>query len=224
MTFYIVVGALVIVAAVVWRWTRRPARPSPTGERIQSMDPREILFSLPTIYDTQPALDPPPADSTVRFHLHEDDWRQVEFVSASDRAAIEREIAEVRAFKHAHAKGPGWDSIFVRKERPDALGPRHIPLDSLAKAFAGASTLEPLFMEAAGRPAQVRGGFAIPLTDSAFAYGQAWNGELVSLCLSRPPDDDRAALRPLLAFASAHDLLLVNWYRTEWTVIGPPGH
>jgi hypothetical protein len=226
MTVYIVVGALVLVAAVTWLWTRRSgAGPSRSGERIERVDPREILFSLPTIYDTQPALDSPPADTAVKFQLHEDDWRQVELVSANDRTAVERELAEVRAFKQAHFKGVGWSSIFVRKERPDALMSRHIPLDSLLKVLTGGAKLEPLFMEAVGRPALVRGGFAIPLTDSLFAYGQASNGDLVSLCLSGSPDSkDQAAFRPILAFASAHDLLLVDWYRQELTVMRAPGH
>jgi hypothetical protein len=226
MTVYILVGGLVVAAAAIRLWAHRPgARPTPTGERIQMVDPREILFSLATIYDTQPTLDAPSADATIKFQLHEDDWRQIELVSASDRAVVEREIAEARAFKEAHRKGLAFSSVFVRKERPDALTPRHVPLDSLVKVLAGASKLEPLFMETMGRPAVVRGGFAIPLTSSVFAYGQAWNGELVSLCLSRWPDsDNQAALGPVLAFASAHDLLLVDWYRQELIAVRAPSH
>ena len=222
MTVYIVVGALVVVAIAAWLWTRRA---STTGDRVQWMDPRKILFSLPTIYDTQPALDPPRADAPVTCQLHEDDWRQIEFVSASDRAAVEREIAGVREFQQAHKKEFGWDEIFVRKERPDALAPRHIALDSLVKALAGAATLEPLFMETAGRPAQVRGGFAIPLAGSVFAYGQTSNGELVSLCLSRLPEGvAQTPLRSLLAFAAAHQLLLVDWYRQDWIPVHAQVH
>lgn len=65
--------------------------------------------------------------------------------------------------------------------------------------------------------AQVRGGYAVPLSESAFLYGQTWNGTLVELCLSGSPDalfEDNNRRR-VSAFCSAHNLLLVDWYRAE---------
>lgn len=47
-----------------------------------SFSPDELLFSLPKICEEIPGAGPVPArDGQVVFRLHEDDWRQIEFVS-----------------------------------------------------------------------------------------------------------------------------------------------
>ena len=49
--------------------------------------------------------------------------------------------------------------------------------------------------------------------------------ELVSLCLSRAPEGvDQAPWRSLLAFAAAHQLLPVDWYRQDWIPVQAQVH
>src|SRR5262245_44707119 len=127
------IALAVATAAIIAFRLRRPAasRGSESGGHVEWVDPKKILFSLPTIYDVQPVLDEVPGGVQPAFKIHEDDWRQVEFVARRHRAALEQELADLRAFKQAHSKGVGWDSISVRKERPDGLTPEHIPFQAL---------------------------------------------------------------------------------------------
>src|SRR3954452_13058218 len=63
--------------------------------KVEMMDPKEILFSLPTLVD---ALPPIVAESvTDAYSLHEDDWRQREFVATSFRPEIASEFDMIRA-------------------------------------------------------------------------------------------------------------------------------
>src|SRR5688572_21762880 len=51
--------------------------------RVARMDPNEILYSLPTLSDAIPETDPGSRASGRRvLRLHEDDWRQIELISA----------------------------------------------------------------------------------------------------------------------------------------------
>ena len=57
---------------------------------IETMSPHDILFSLPTVCDRVPEADPVLV-SAVMFEMHEDDWRQIEFVDASLAPVVEEQ-------------------------------------------------------------------------------------------------------------------------------------
>jgi len=87
-----------------------------------------ILFSLPTICDVTPETVPNANnDSGDAFRLHEDDWRQIEFIAAASLPQVDREITEIERFKRANWTGTGFKSVHVRRERPDGLFPSRIP-------------------------------------------------------------------------------------------------
>src|SRR5579885_2574053 len=67
-----------------------------TLAKISRVNPQDILYSLPTICDAIPAI----AEGSTKlrkrvFELHEDDWRQREFISVDHRDAIEAEFASI---------------------------------------------------------------------------------------------------------------------------------
>jgi hypothetical protein len=62
---------------------------------VERVNLRKLLFSLPTICDQLPGSDGRDADGT-EIVLREDDWRQVELVSASLLQRVESEIDAVR--------------------------------------------------------------------------------------------------------------------------------
>ncbi|MGH9675905.1 MAG: hypothetical protein ACRD36_02285, partial [Candidatus Acidiferrum sp.] len=69
------------------------------------MDQKEILFSVPTICDSTPATDPKKGSSS-ECNIHEDDWRQIEFVAKSNLTYIQHELEVVSSFKQQNRRGP----------------------------------------------------------------------------------------------------------------------
>src|SRR6185437_4474023 len=68
-----------------------------TLAKISQMNPKDILYTLPTICNAIPAI----ATGTTRhdkhvFEIHEDDWQQTEFVSRLHREAVDAQLAEIR--------------------------------------------------------------------------------------------------------------------------------
>lgn len=123
---------------------------------------RSILFSLPTICDAAPETIPNPGnDGGEAFRLHEDNWRQMEFIPAAARAQVDRELAKVEAFKRANGTGSGCKSVYLRKERPDGLYPGGVSygrIDSIPH-----DPIERLRIGTIGTPQRaqiVKGGFA----------------------------------------------------------------
>src|SRR5947207_12053887 len=74
--------------------------------KVTTADPREVLFSLATIADELPAI---AAGSTKLdknvIEMHEDDWRQVEFVSATRLTVVKSELDEIRKIHEHHRDG-----------------------------------------------------------------------------------------------------------------------
>ena len=75
-------------------------QPASADDSAQSIDPKSIMFTVPTISDDLAPLDPivsPP--KTDDPQMHEDDWGQVEFFHKSYQPELERMLKEYKAFE-----------------------------------------------------------------------------------------------------------------------------
>jgi hypothetical protein len=171
-----------------------------------------ILFSLATICDASPGTIPNINNrGSDGFRLHEDDWRQVEFISAAAVPQVDCEIAQLEAFKRANWTGAGFRSVHVRKERPDGLYPNRVPYRMIDSISHG--PIQPLIIGVIGipQPGQlVKGGFACRLSPSAFLYGRQSEGIIIDLGLDRFPREADAE-QSLLALCRKNNLCVVDW-------------
>jgi hypothetical protein len=118
-----------------------------------TLNPNDILFSLATICDPMPAFDETSAPDGARW-LHEDDWRQIEFVAVANREYIAQQLEALALFRQQHWRGSGWDAIYPRAEHPTPLTATGLYLDKDQGLTTAALTI--------GEPARsVRGGFAL---------------------------------------------------------------
>ena len=78
---------------------------------------RDVLYSLPTICDPLPAFDQSLVNGG-RVEIHEDDWRQVGFVSAQFNSEISLEFADIQKIWNSEKSGPGFRKLHVRKRIP----------------------------------------------------------------------------------------------------------
>jgi hypothetical protein len=168
--------------------------------RVVETDPRAVRFSVPTLEDQTPALDGPVPDGAIA--LHEDDWRQTEFVSAAFAEAVREEIEAVRAVKAVHEPGRGWEHLHVRRRIPAPLEDVSLTLHEVVEALG----MDPRPLATRGGGA-VRDGFALPQGD-ALVYGVAPHGRVTALGIQGIPDD---VVGQLHALALRHKLLLVEW-------------
>jgi hypothetical protein len=145
--------------------------------------------------------------------MHEDDWRQVEFVGLTQQPEVEAELERLRSFKAQHSKGIGFTDVYVRHGRPDGLVPLQIEN----------AALESLLPSTARRRALVVGpvvvnGFAVELDPDAVLCVHVADEHLatVGLPLSWRRGSSAAADDVLATVARALGLRLVHWPATTW--------
>jgi len=180
--------------------------------KIEYMDPKKILFSLPTICDELPACEGAPVDGSELL-LAEDDFRQVELVSRSQIALVEKEIEAVRAIFENERVGPGFRNLHVRREIGAPIAPPYpsfAELVSVSEGRVGSLCFR-------GAPKRVTHGFSIAEAKTPAVYGIHVEDELRVLGIVGFSDSFGGDLE---AFAARHGLLLVDWCGCSMRVPG----
>ncbi|WPB81137.1 hypothetical protein KYC5002_18645 [Archangium violaceum] len=182
-----------------------------------TVDPRELLYSLPSISDELPPI----AEGSTKLgrnvlELREDDWRQVEFVALALQPAITTVFAAIKRIYTEHRKGYGFDALHIRKEVPTPLEGSSLTLAELRGAVGEAVTwLDGISF--AGVAGLVEGGFAVKLPSGPALYGLQREGRISVLGLhhTKASAAVEGDARLLAALASKHQLSLVDWCRVE---------
>lgn len=190
-----------------------------TLAKVSYINPKDILYSLPTICDALPAI----AEGSTRlgkrvFALHEDDWRQVEFISHDYKNNIEQEFACIERIFREASKETGsfraFTELHVRSLIPQPItGP--IALDQLAALLPPeSSAYEGIAYQR--QEGLLEGGFAWQASPLVL-YGQQSDGLVTALGVqiaggASPISPD--FVMALAAFMAAHRLSLVDWCNT----------
>lgn len=169
--------------------------------KIEHVDPQELLFSLPSLENaTPPMVD---GDSSAAFAIHEDDWRQIELLSARFTPEVALELAAIRDV-HAERVGPGWKRVHVRERIPQPFAGTEFRLAEVSAALGDPRRRTVTLGNTAGIVAD---GFALASGDETI-YGLL-DGDRVAVLAMTTVE----AAAPLAALARAFDLVLVDWCR-----------
>ncbi|WP_025121633.1 MULTISPECIES: hypothetical protein [unclassified Serratia (in: enterobacteria)] len=179
-------------------------------QEIFNIDPTKVLFSLPTITNDMAMVEDVASLENVLV-LHEDDWRQFEFLSVSLHELVQQEVQDILAIYHTQREESGFKQIHVRKRIAEPLLDVALPLESLAQAFGVEKRFSGVAFNNAA--ATIVNGFAWQTTSGWIFWGQTdAQGNLAVLCLLPPHDADAASMANKIDdFVLAHDLLLIDW-------------
>jgi hypothetical protein len=86
--------SIVTAAATVATVAPNDRQPRPLPQELM-MDPRDILFTMPTLENAVPTALSPCTPAQECYQMHEDDWRQFEFVHASFASEMADELAAI---------------------------------------------------------------------------------------------------------------------------------
>ena len=169
--------------------------------KIERVDPNEILFSLPTIENALPPMEPEPPEGAAEgaAALREDDWRQVELVAGTFAVEIAGELEAIRAIHQDERRGAGFAKLHVRERIPQPLAGVTLRVEDVRAALGS-----PVRQELAVGNGRVAGGFAFAASEG-FVYGRQDGGAVVELGLANAPAN------ALVALFRAHGLVLVDW-------------
>lgn len=183
-----------------------------TLRKVEAIDPSKILFSLPTISNAALPASARAAGSEGILLLHEDDWRQVEFVAAGLAGPIEDELLAIRSIHADHYVEVGWNKIHVRREIPNPLPPG-IRWAEVARLLGDFDALPGV---AFGDPgSQVVGAVGAKLSDGVVVWGVERTGGLDVLCVENLGESWPATKTALQRVAQQFSLCLVHWCRCQ---------
>ncbi len=179
--------------------------------RLELADPDKVLFSLPTI-DTHP---PEPGDKECpadkKLVVHEDDWRQIEFVSMSHLPGIRSELSAIERVYQECREGAGFRRIHPREEIGAPLFDTLLDLRKAKKELGSRKTLKGFSVGES--PLLAAHSFAFETNLGMTFFGLRTNNTANSLCCSvhTQPNDPVKAARKLAAFTAKHRLVFVDW-------------
>jgi len=179
--------------------------------RLELLGPGAILFSLPTICGAALPRSGGVGGADVVV-LHEDDWRQCEYVASAAGQDISEELSAVREIHRTARAEIGWRKVHVRERivRPLQSG------ISWTDVVAQFRELEPVGGVAFGdRASAVSNAVAARLPADVAIWGVEEGGELAVLCVEGIETAAEATVEGLKRVADAHSLVLVHWCRCQ---------
>jgi len=145
---------------------------------VTMVDPSKLLFSLPTVDPLWPDSSGAAAADTDLV-IHEDDWRQSEWLAAPMRPHAEVEMNHIRAIHELESVGDAFRKCHVRKTVSDPLAQIILSVQDICK-WLRCAELEFRSLRIHGNSACVSHGFAVQ-KDQVWVYGVAPNANVTIL-------------------------------------------
>ena len=168
------------------------------------------LFSMPTISGGIGSSTGAVPAGAVIIRIHEDDWRQVEFVSTSSEKDIDAEFADIHNVRVNERQPGGYSDLFVRERIPAPV--RNCALRGVRELIPAARKLDAVgYLHESGI---VPHSFAWAVDASLVIWGIAGDdGNVTQLCLiGAPRKENIAAISAALSrLTLKYDLYLVDW-------------
>ena len=191
-----------------------------TLQKVVEVPVKNILFTLPTLCNEIPQI---LSGSTKKgknvFELHEDDWRQIEFISLSYRSVIYSELAEIRSIYREASVNNGqflaFKNIHMRQQINTPLLEK-ITVDQFARFFTpDLYSYEGVSYQ--GVDGLVDGGFAFR-TSVALFYGQQVEGIVKFLgikVVERASAENKDIAYSFQNFMETYHLYLIDWCKAQ---------
>jgi hypothetical protein len=148
--------------------------PMVRDQKVETIDPNSILFSVPTISDDLAPLEPVEGEpSQSEFAFHEDDWSQVEFIPKGQLATVHRMLEAYKPFEAANRVNFSWRKLYVCKINRAAVVPGREAVARLEAILGLKAGPAPVLFSSSSITGRVKGGFSLRLGGSVTLYGYA---------------------------------------------------
>lgn len=189
-------------------------------DNIQVVNPKNILFSVPTLSNDIAPLEPlSKKPSNKDFGFHEDEWCQIEFFPKSQLNTIQQILKEYNQFEQAHRVPQGWNDVYVRKIKRMPVLSSTQPIEKLEKLLGVKAGDAPFLFTYGAISGKVKDGFTIPIGGNITIYGYV-DGDTIPVLganVGKNPDDSRLT-DTFLKLNASDGLLIVDW-RAQLLVI-----
>lgn len=181
-------------------------------DEIKNVDPKNILFSTPTLSNELPKMAASAAQPTEKdVVLHEDDWAQVEFLPKSQLETVRKILREYKEFELINRTENGWRKVYIRKFERLPVMDGNGALAETEKMLGGKAGSPPLLASVSGI-GTVTKGFTLNLGRNVNLYGYASDRGIMELGADIGKNPDSASLTNAFTKINARNgSILVDW-------------
>lgn len=179
-------------------------------QKVEKLDPKDILFTVPTISSEFPRLTDTPQFDTFQTTLYEDDWRQREFLNRSAFPLAEIEVEGIQYIWTNHNKKVGdnlnaFDSIHVRS----TIGLPNLNIDFIKLSeFLATDETGSAFIENQGF---VENGFSLRTENTSYA-GIVLDNVIKELCIV---SFNKNTIKEIEAINHLFNVIYADWYNAN---------
>lgn len=177
-------------------------------DKVQMIDPRELLFSLPTISDEISETENISIENL--FTIHEDDWRQWEFISKKYNSELKQELDSVIEIYENHRAGIGFDKVHIRELIKKPLIDKSIRIEEFSQTLNITKKSDGFGLADRGK---VKDSFAFQIAEGMTFYGQTANNLITVLCVQ----NNENSIQTIEQIAKRYEIVFVDWCKAEVT-------
>lgn len=177
-------------------------------EKVVTMNPNDIWFTTPTISNEYPQTIPKSTETEFDIFIHEDDYRQNEFLNASSLPQIQEECNGIKEIWTNHSKKSGEYTLFKTCHVRKTIGSPNLAINfNELKAPLKCNSVGQVIINGD----ILANGFAIK-TDNTTYFGTLNDDTVIELCIAQWNDN---TTNEILEINKAFNLLFVNWYHCD---------
>jgi hypothetical protein len=182
--------------------------------KVETINPNDILFTTPTLENALPEFES--KTDTSNLHFHEDDWRQIEFISKNQKNQIDSEILKIKDIydKFSH-KGDTYTAFKQVAIRESIKEPLTLSFSKL-KSYLTGNSIKLKGVTLDGNTGQVKNGFSFKTGGVEF-YGVVENDNVKTLCIYSADSEEqlKASFDKLSKLSKTENLYLVDWIKMK---------
>ena len=177
-------------------------------ENVVTMNPNDIWFTTPTISNEFPQLMPKKKETEFDIFIHEDDYRQNEFLNLSSLPKIEEEFNGIKDIWTNHSKKSDEYTLFKNCHVRKTIGSPNLTIDfNELKTLLNCNSVGQVIVNGN----TLANGFAIKTDDTTY-FGTLTDNTVIELCIAQWNDN---TTKEILEIDKAFNLLFVNWYHCD---------
>ena len=174
-------------------------------DKVVTMNPNDIWFTTPTISNEFPQLTSKTKETEFDIFIHEDDYRQNEFLKQSSLSKIEEEFNGIKDIWANHSKKSDEYTLFKNCHARKIIGSPSLTIDfNELKSLLKSNSVGQVIINGN----ILANGFAIK-TDNTTYFGTLNDETVIELCIAQWNDN---TTNEILEINKEFNLVFVNWY------------
>jgi hypothetical protein len=182
-------------------------------EEVAYIDPKNILFSVPTLSNDIPELQKISVDEVNKSCVfHEDDWAQVEFFPKVYLPEIQKILIVYKEHELKNRTNSGWKNVYIRKVTRELMFKGNDALKEFSDLVQSKPGPAPTIISGGGVPTTYKNGFSLPIGGNIVIYGTVdGNGiSTIGASVGENPDDTKLT-KAFAVLNAGRGLILVDW-------------